>query len=249
MVGRRARRRARRDRVRSRVRTDHRGPRPRVLDDPGRLRRRHRRELARPGRRPLRRRAPACGGRRARPSSPTGRSTRATSSRSTAGPRSGRSSSSCRRRTSRRPRSPTSWCWDDHDGDAGDQRDPPSWPAPGIVTYTDLPLPLPRELVPAMLSKCTSMLCERTASEEDTLRDWETIDFFTDESLVEDPYPYFDELRSAVPGAPAPPPRRRGGDRVTTKSTRCTTTPTRSRRATRWSARTRRSRCRSKATT
>ncbi|MBV9487958.1 MAG: cytochrome P450 [Frankiaceae bacterium] len=28
---------------------------------------------------------------------------------------------------------------------------------------------------------------------------YETIDFFTDESLVEDPYPYFDELRSACP--------------------------------------------------
>jgi cytochrome P450 len=34
------------------------------------------------------------------------------------------------------------------------------------------------------------------------LRDWETIDFFTDESLVEDPYPYFDELRSAGPVLP-----------------------------------------------
>jgi cytochrome P450 len=29
--------------------------------------------------------------------------------------------------------------------------------------------------------------------------DWETIDFFSDESLVEDPYPYFDQLRSACP--------------------------------------------------
>ena len=29
--------------------------------------------------------------------------------------------------------------------------------------------------------------------------DWETIDFFTDESLIEDPYPYFDELRSECP--------------------------------------------------
>ena len=26
------------------------------------------------------------------------------------------------------------------------------------------------------------------------LSDWQTIDFFFDESLVEDPYPYFDEL-------------------------------------------------------
>jgi cytochrome P450 len=31
------------------------------------------------------------------------------------------------------------------------------------------------------------------------MSDWNTIDFFTDESLVEDPYPYFDELRSQCP--------------------------------------------------
>jgi cytochrome P450 len=31
------------------------------------------------------------------------------------------------------------------------------------------------------------------------LSDWTTIDFFSDESLVEDPYPYFDQLRSACP--------------------------------------------------
>ena len=29
------------------------------------------------------------------------------------------------------------------------------------------------------------------------LSDWQTTDFFFDESLVEDPYPYFEELRSA----------------------------------------------------
>jgi cytochrome P450 len=29
--------------------------------------------------------------------------------------------------------------------------------------------------------------------------DWQTIDFFTDESLVDDPYPYFDSLRSECP--------------------------------------------------
>jgi cytochrome P450 len=29
--------------------------------------------------------------------------------------------------------------------------------------------------------------------------DWQTIDFFTDQSLVEDPYPYFDELREQCP--------------------------------------------------
>jgi cytochrome P450 len=31
------------------------------------------------------------------------------------------------------------------------------------------------------------------------MSDWKTIDFFTDLSLVEDPYPYFDELRDAGP--------------------------------------------------
>ena len=29
--------------------------------------------------------------------------------------------------------------------------------------------------------------------------DWQTTDYFFDESLVEDPYPYYDELRSACP--------------------------------------------------
>jgi cytochrome P450 len=34
--------------------------------------------------------------------------------------------------------------------------------------------------------------------------DWKTIDFFTDESLVEDPYPYFEQLRAACPVQPLP---------------------------------------------
>jgi cytochrome P450 len=34
--------------------------------------------------------------------------------------------------------------------------------------------------------------------------DWQAIDFFSDESLVEDPYPYFDDLRSACPVQPLP---------------------------------------------
>jgi cytochrome P450 len=34
--------------------------------------------------------------------------------------------------------------------------------------------------------------------------DWKTIDFFSDESLVEDPYPYFDELRGVCPVLPLP---------------------------------------------
>ena len=36
------------------------------------------------------------------------------------------------------------------------------------------------------------------------MSNWETIDFFTDESLVEDPYAYFDELRAAGPVLPLP---------------------------------------------
>ena len=36
------------------------------------------------------------------------------------------------------------------------------------------------------------------------MSDWETIDFFTDQSLVEDPYAYFDELRAAGPVLPLP---------------------------------------------
>ena len=31
------------------------------------------------------------------------------------------------------------------------------------------------------------------------MSDWKTINFFTDESLIENPYPYFEELRSACP--------------------------------------------------
>jgi cytochrome P450 len=34
--------------------------------------------------------------------------------------------------------------------------------------------------------------------------DWQTTDYFFDESLVEDPYPYFDELRAACPVLPLP---------------------------------------------
>jgi cytochrome P450 len=36
------------------------------------------------------------------------------------------------------------------------------------------------------------------------LSDWQTIDFFTDESLNADPYPYFAELRSVCPVLPLP---------------------------------------------
>ena len=37
------------------------------------------------------------------------------------------------------------------------------------------------------------------------MTDFESVDFFTDESLVPDPYPYFDHLRSKCPAAPATP--------------------------------------------
>jgi cytochrome P450 len=37
---------------------------------------------------------------------------------------------------------------------------------------------------------------------ETALPDWETIDFFSDASLVEDPYPYFDHLRAQCPVLP-----------------------------------------------
>jgi cytochrome P450 len=37
------------------------------------------------------------------------------------------------------------------------------------------------------------------------MTDFETVDFFTDESLVPDPYPYFDYLRSKCPVTPASP--------------------------------------------
>ncbi len=36
------------------------------------------------------------------------------------------------------------------------------------------------------------------------MSDWQTIDYFFDESLVEDPYPYFDELRAESPVLPLP---------------------------------------------
>ncbi len=36
------------------------------------------------------------------------------------------------------------------------------------------------------------------------MSDWTSIDFFNDESLVEDPYPYFDELRTESPVLPLP---------------------------------------------
>ncbi len=36
------------------------------------------------------------------------------------------------------------------------------------------------------------------------MRDWKTVDFFSDAELVDDPYPYFDQLRSECPVLPLP---------------------------------------------
>ena len=36
------------------------------------------------------------------------------------------------------------------------------------------------------------------------MTDWQTIDFFSDQSLVDDPYPCFEQLRSACPVLPLP---------------------------------------------
>jgi cytochrome P450 len=42
----------------------------------------------------------------------------------------------------------------------------------------------------------------RSRRRETAVTDWETIDFFSDESLLEDPYPYFDYLREQCPVLP-----------------------------------------------
>ena len=75
-----------------------------------RLRRRRRPPAGRAGSATAPSSSSTSGGRRARPSTPTGRSRRATSSRSTAAPPCRSRSSTSRRPTSRRPPSPTSWC-------------------------------------------------------------------------------------------------------------------------------------------
>src|SRR4051794_10266203 len=38
-----------------------------------------------------------------------------------------------------------------------------------------------------------------SAKQSLSMPDWRTIDYFFDESLVEDPYPYFEELRAEGP--------------------------------------------------
>jgi len=57
-----------------------------------------------------------------------------------------------------------------------------------------------------MLSNCSVLLCNRAARHESEtgLSNWKTTDFFFDQSLVEDPYPYFEELRSECPVLPLP---------------------------------------------
>jgi cytochrome P450 len=40
--------------------------------------------------------------------------------------------------------------------------------------------------------------------QEQEMTDWETVDFFSDRELVEDPYPYFDQLRDQCPVLPLP---------------------------------------------
>ena len=47
------------------------------------------------------------------------------------------------------------------------------------------------------------------------MSDWTTIDFFNDQTLVEDPYAYFDELREQCPVLPLPAfPHDQSGDFV-----------------------------------
>jgi cytochrome P450 len=50
-----------------------------------------------------------------------------------------------------------------------------------------------------MLSNCSALAVRRQPDEETSVSDWTTIDFFNDESLVDDPYPYFDILRNECP--------------------------------------------------
>src|SRR5690349_18620266 len=56
------------------------------------------------------------------------------------------------------------------------------------------------EQVPSNAARGPARPTNRTAR----VSDWQTIDYFFDESLVEDPYPYFDALREACPVLPLP---------------------------------------------
>lgn len=56
-----------------------------------------------------------------------------------------------------------------------------------------------------MLSSRTAMLCDCSAGPgEDRVSNFDTIDWFTDGSLVADPFPYFEHLRARCPVAPLP---------------------------------------------
>jgi len=48
-------------------------------------------------------------------------------------------------------------------------------------------------------SKCCAIAQHTFVGNEPWVTDWTTIDYFSDESLVEDPYPYFEELRAECP--------------------------------------------------
>ena len=53
-----------------------------------------------------------------------------------------------------------------------------------------------------MLSSRTKILCDcqtRVEGKGDAMPEYDQVDFFSDESLLEDPYPYFDHLRSKCP--------------------------------------------------
>ena len=42
----------------------------------------------------------------------------------------------------------------------------------------------------------------------------EQLDFFRDQTLVADPYPYMEAMRDGLPGAARAAPERHGGDRL-----------------------------------
>ena len=63
--------------------------------------------------------------------------------------------------------------------------------------------------------------------------DFAEMDFFRDQRLVENPYPYYEALRQQCPVTREEPPRRHHGDRLGRSLRRARTTPRRARRASR----------------
>src|SRR3954447_7596596 len=59
-----------------------------------------------------------------------------------------------------------------------------------------------------LLGNCSTLLSDRTALGRQHggpgVSDWTTIDYFNDQSLVEDPYAYFGDLRGQCPVLPLP---------------------------------------------